>query len=98
MEWENGPLINGGSDDGDIHQGLSHHLAHAIVRPPKLRLTGACASSWTVLGKRIVMKCSIDDPLCVSEFSFANVDGSMQILPSDIDQQAACSVYDFPDA
>jgi predicted NodU family carbamoyl transferase len=29
MEWENGPLINGGSDDGDIHQGLSHHLAHA---------------------------------------------------------------------
>jgi hypothetical protein len=44
------------------------------------------------------LKCSIDDPQYVSESSFANDDGSMQIVPSDIDQPAACSVYDFPDA
>jgi carbamoyltransferase len=107
MEWENGLLINAGSDDGytepenrlPIHQELSHHLAHAYSTATQAPFDSGLCVVMDGMGETYrVMKCSIDDPQYVSDFSFANVDGSMLIVPSDIDQQAARSVYDFREA
>jgi predicted NodU family carbamoyl transferase len=115
MEWENGLRINGGADDDGytepenrlpIYQELSHHLAHAYSTAAQAPFDSGLCVVMDGMGETYrIMQRSIDDPQYVSDFTLTNVDddgtttSTMQIVPSDIDRQAAHhSVYDFREA
>ncbi len=112
MEWEEGLGINGGTEDGYSDEynilttvedkiEMSHHLAHAYSAASQCPFNEGMVVVMDGMGETYrTMKraADLDDVTYVSDFSLCVKIEDIQFVPSDIEEKAKKSYFDWREA